>query len=225
MSAVLASPAASGSTPVDPVRALQHALYRAAKADPGRRFHSLWDKILRRDVLWRAWVMVRRNDRRNRRLRTDRRSSLLAAPSSSDRERAMDDIERGADSTVGRDWPPASSFVDHPAEHHSDGEQSDPHRARRGVGRDEVRREEHDQHHDAADDRAGELNVDGDSKHRGIRRWPRWFRWGGGRLLGRCPAAAVVALVVSTELLSHLFVPLSVDAVASGHRARVGVLP
>jgi RNA-directed DNA polymerase len=47
---------------VDPVRALQHALYRAAKADPGRRFHSLWDKILRRDVLWRAWFVVRRND-------------------------------------------------------------------------------------------------------------------------------------------------------------------
>jgi len=41
---------------------LQHVLYRAAKADPGRRFHSLWDKILRRDVLWRAWVAVRRND-------------------------------------------------------------------------------------------------------------------------------------------------------------------
>jgi RNA-directed DNA polymerase len=41
---------------------LQHALYRAAKADPGRRFHSLWDKVLRRDVLWRAWVMVRRNN-------------------------------------------------------------------------------------------------------------------------------------------------------------------
>jgi group II intron reverse transcriptase/maturase len=46
----------------DPVRALQHALYRAAKADPGRRFHALRDKIFRRDVLWRAWVAVRRND-------------------------------------------------------------------------------------------------------------------------------------------------------------------
>jgi group II intron reverse transcriptase/maturase len=56
-----ASSTASGS-PRDPVRALQHALYRAAKADPGRRFHSLWDKILRRDVLWRAWILVRRND-------------------------------------------------------------------------------------------------------------------------------------------------------------------
>src|SRR5215472_5463177 len=65
VSAVSASPAAPGSgrgVPADPVRALQHALYRAAKADPGRRFHALMDKVLRRDVLWRAWVMVRSND-------------------------------------------------------------------------------------------------------------------------------------------------------------------
>jgi RNA-directed DNA polymerase len=40
---------------------LQHALYRAAKADPGRRFHALRDKVFRRDVLWRAWVTVQRN--------------------------------------------------------------------------------------------------------------------------------------------------------------------
>ena len=60
MSAVSASPTASGSVS-DPVRALQHALYRAAKADPGRRFHTLSDKVYRRDVLERAWVNVRRN--------------------------------------------------------------------------------------------------------------------------------------------------------------------
>ncbi len=59
---VSASPAASGGSPLDKVRALQHMLYRAAKADPGRRFHALWDKVLRRDVLWRAWVAVRSND-------------------------------------------------------------------------------------------------------------------------------------------------------------------
>jgi hypothetical protein len=47
---------------LEPVRALQHALYRAAKADPGRRFHALRDKVFRRDVLWRAWVAVRRNN-------------------------------------------------------------------------------------------------------------------------------------------------------------------
>ena len=62
MSAVSASSAAVGSAPADPVRALQHALYRAAKADPGRRFHALWDKVYRRDVLWRAWIAVRTNE-------------------------------------------------------------------------------------------------------------------------------------------------------------------
>jgi RNA-directed DNA polymerase len=41
---------------------LQHVLYRAAKADPGRRFHALLDKVYREDVLWRAWVAVRCND-------------------------------------------------------------------------------------------------------------------------------------------------------------------
>jgi len=61
VSALVASPTVSGSAPVDRVRALQHALYRAAKADPGRRFHSLRDKVFRRDVLTRAWGDVRRN--------------------------------------------------------------------------------------------------------------------------------------------------------------------
>ncbi len=41
---------------------MQHALYRAAKADPGRRFHALYDKVSRSDVLWRAWAVVRRNN-------------------------------------------------------------------------------------------------------------------------------------------------------------------
>jgi group II intron reverse transcriptase/maturase len=60
VSAVPARPAAQESAQ-DSVRALQHALYRAAKADPGRRFHALADKVYRRDVLQRAWVQVRRN--------------------------------------------------------------------------------------------------------------------------------------------------------------------
>jgi RNA-directed DNA polymerase len=47
---------------LDPVRALQHALYRAAKADPGRRFHALYDKVSRSDVLQRAWAAVRANN-------------------------------------------------------------------------------------------------------------------------------------------------------------------
>jgi group II intron reverse transcriptase/maturase len=46
---------------VDKVRELQRTLYRAAKADPGRRFHALYDKVHRRDVLERAWMLVRAN--------------------------------------------------------------------------------------------------------------------------------------------------------------------
>lgn len=61
MSAVSASSTALGSIS-DPVRALQHALYRSAKADPGRRFHALHDKVYRRDVMLRAWALVRANN-------------------------------------------------------------------------------------------------------------------------------------------------------------------
>lgn len=61
MSAPVASPT-PGIEDLDAVRALQRKLYRAAKADPGRRFHALYDKVHRRDVLERAWWLVRRND-------------------------------------------------------------------------------------------------------------------------------------------------------------------
>ena len=49
------------TTSKDKVRELQRALYRAAKADPGRRFHALYDKVSRRDVVERAWRQVRAN--------------------------------------------------------------------------------------------------------------------------------------------------------------------
>jgi len=45
----------------DKVRELQVRLYLAAKRSPSRRFHALWDRIRRRDVLDRAWQQVREN--------------------------------------------------------------------------------------------------------------------------------------------------------------------
>lgn len=49
------------NNPVDKVRELQRALFRAAKRDPGRRFHALFDRICRVDVLRKAWERVRSN--------------------------------------------------------------------------------------------------------------------------------------------------------------------
>ena len=36
-------------------------LYRSAKQDPTRRFHALYDKLTRSDVMWQAWITVARN--------------------------------------------------------------------------------------------------------------------------------------------------------------------
>jgi len=52
----------SGSTtPVDKTQQLQRKLYLAAKASRNRRFHALYDRIFRPDILWRAWQEVRQN--------------------------------------------------------------------------------------------------------------------------------------------------------------------
>jgi len=50
-----------GRKPDDKVRRLQRRLWVAAKLDPGRRFHALYDRIHRSDVLWEAWKRVRAN--------------------------------------------------------------------------------------------------------------------------------------------------------------------
>ena len=36
-------------------------LYRSAKQDPTRRFHALYDKLTRSDVMWQAWINVATN--------------------------------------------------------------------------------------------------------------------------------------------------------------------
>jgi RNA-directed DNA polymerase len=43
------------------VRELQRALWAAAKQSEGRRFHALFDRVHRGDVLWEAWERVRSN--------------------------------------------------------------------------------------------------------------------------------------------------------------------
>lgn len=61
MSAEISARSISHVEDVDPVRALQRALYRSAKQDSDRRFHALYDKCFRMDVLWQAWGDVRSN--------------------------------------------------------------------------------------------------------------------------------------------------------------------
>ena len=43
------------------VRELQRRLWTAAKQQEDRRFHALYDRVYRGDVLWEAWERVRRN--------------------------------------------------------------------------------------------------------------------------------------------------------------------
>jgi len=53
-------PLAANDTP-DKIRRLQIKLYLAAKRSPKRRFHALYDKVQRTDVLERAWHQVKTN--------------------------------------------------------------------------------------------------------------------------------------------------------------------
>ena len=44
-----------------PLQALQRVLYRCAKQDPACRFHALYDKLTRSDVMWQACCDVAAN--------------------------------------------------------------------------------------------------------------------------------------------------------------------
>ena len=61
MSAEMSARSVSRAEGVDRVRALQRVLYRSAKQDRKRRFHALYDKVARSDVMWRAWGEVAAN--------------------------------------------------------------------------------------------------------------------------------------------------------------------
>jgi RNA-directed DNA polymerase len=47
--------------PPEKVRRLQNRLWAAAKQSRNRRFHALYDRIYRDDILWEAWERVRAN--------------------------------------------------------------------------------------------------------------------------------------------------------------------
>jgi hypothetical protein len=61
VSACLRARSTARADGLDKVRAWQRVLYRSAKQQSTRRFHALFDKVARGDILERAWDEVRAN--------------------------------------------------------------------------------------------------------------------------------------------------------------------
>ena len=53
--------AQKANSTVDKVRQLQRNLYRAAKENGKRKFHAMFDKVYRKDILAEAWRRVKTN--------------------------------------------------------------------------------------------------------------------------------------------------------------------
>ncbi|WP_246615473.1 hypothetical protein [Clostridium thailandense] len=52
---------AKANNTIDKVRELQRKLYLSVKANKKRKFHALYDKIYRADILLKAWKQVKSN--------------------------------------------------------------------------------------------------------------------------------------------------------------------
>jgi retron-type reverse transcriptase len=53
---------AKANNTIDKVRKLQRKLYISAKVSKKRKFHALYDKVYREDILEKAWEQVKRNN-------------------------------------------------------------------------------------------------------------------------------------------------------------------
>lgn len=53
---------AEANNTIDKVRKLQRKLYLSAKVSKKRKFHALYDKVYREDILEKAWQQVKRNN-------------------------------------------------------------------------------------------------------------------------------------------------------------------
>jgi RNA-directed DNA polymerase len=97
----------NGFKSTDKVRQLQRRLWAAAKQSPERRFHALFDRIYRGDVLWEAWRRVRAN-----RGAAGVDKQTLAAVEAFGVQRMLDELE--ADLKAGSYRPTPTRRVDIP---------------------------------------------------------------------------------------------------------------